>query len=633
MSSERADRDAQVGQDINAARDVYASARDLTVIHQYPVGHGHPAAVPVMRRLWGNVPARNPAFTGREGLLAAVREALVSGDRAVVQALHGMGGVGKTQLAAEYAHRFADSYDLVWWIAAEQAGLIGEQFAVLAGEMGCVELGAGSHAARRAVIGELRVRDRWLLVFDNAEDPEDVAEWLPGRSGHVLITSRTRAWSEVAVPVDVDVLARDESVEMLRGRLRGLDVTGAGQLADELGDLPLALAQAAGFMAETGATAGQYLELLQSRAGELLDRGVPGSYPGSLAAVTLLIADRLRHGEPAAAQLADICAFLAPEPIPEDLFTTGTATLPRELAARASDQLAWRQTLAALTRHALARVDQGKVVMHRLTQAILRDRLTPDDAATTRRHAEAVLAASDPGEPDNPASWPRWAVLMPHLLTADLAVTNDHDLRAMACSGCYYIQARGDYRPGHDLARDLRQKWQQQFGGDDWHTMTITTYLAMALHNLERYGEARDLDEDTLIRCRRVLGDDHPHTLNSANNLANDLRGLGEYQAARELDEDVLARCRRVLGDDHPDSLDCASNLAADLRGLGEYQAARELDQDLHTRSHQIFGDDHPRTLTFAGNLAADLRGLGEYQAASDLEEGYGDTARTQGQN
>ncbi len=132
-----------------------------------------PGSVP---RVW-NIPARNPGFTGRDGLLVAVRERLLAGDRAVVQALHGMGGVGKTQLAAEYAHRFAGTYDLAWWVACEQAGLIGEQFAALGAELGCAQVGAGADAVRAAVLAELRERGRWLLVFDNAEAP---ATWRGG---------------------------------------------------------------------------------------------------------------------------------------------------------------------------------------------------------------------------------------------------------------------------------------------------------------------------------------------------------------------------------------------------------------------------------------------------------------------
>jgi TIR domain/NB-ARC domain len=246
-----------------------------------------PGTVP---RIW-SIPARNPGFTGRDALLVVVRERLLAGDAAVVQALHGMGGVGKTQLAAEYAHRFAGTYDLAWWVNAGQGGLIGDEFAALGLALECIEAGAAVEAVHAAVLAELRQRGRWLLVFDNAETPADVTPWLPGGGGHVLITSRERGWAEVAAPVEVDVLARAESVALLQARVTGLEAADADQLAAELGDLPLAIAQAAGFTAETGMGAREYLGLLRTRAGQLLAQGVPGSYPRSLAATTGLIAD------------------------------------------------------------------------------------------------------------------------------------------------------------------------------------------------------------------------------------------------------------------------------------------------------------------------------------------------------
>ena len=572
-------------------------------------------------RVW-NVPARNPGFTGRDALLAAVRQRLLAGDRAVVQALQGMGGVGKTQLAIEYVHRFADSYDVAWWVNAEQAGLIGDQFAALGAALGCVESGAGTGAVRAAVLADLHQRGRWLLVFDNAENPADIAGWLPGGAGHVLITSRERAWAEIAAPVEVDVLARAEAVAILRGRVTGLGAADADRLADRLGDLALAVAQAAGFMTETGMPAAVYLDLLATRAGTLLDRAAPGSsYPRSLAAVTRLAADRLDREDPAAAQLASVCAFLAPEPVPDDLFTSAPGELPGELAARAADPLAWRQTLARLARQSLARIDQRGLVMHRLTQAILRDRLTAEQSAATRACTEAILAAADPGDAGNPVSWPRWAQLMPHLLAADLAATGSPGLRRMACNACWYLLARGDTRTAYGLAADMRQHWRDRLGDDHENTLGNATYLAWALRAMGRYAEARDLDQDTQARRRRVLGDDHPDTLGSAGNLAIDLIRLGEYQAARDLNQDTLARYRRVLGEDHPNTLISAASLAVNLWNLGEHQAARDLDQDTLARRRRVLGDDHPDTLSSASNLAADLRTLGEHQAARDLDQ------------
>ena len=463
-----------------------------------------------------------------------------------------------------------------------------------------------------------------------------------------------------ATPVPVDVLARAESV-LLRDRAPGLGDADADRLADQLGDLPLAVAQAAGFMAETGIPVGEYLDLLRTQAGRLLDQPAPGSsYPRSLAAATRLAADRLDRDDPAAAQLASLCAFLAPEPVPDDLFTSAPGQLPGELAARAADPLAWRQTLAHLARQSLARVDRRGLVMHRLTQAILRDRLTAEQAAATRACSEAVLAAADPGDPANPVTWPRWAQLMPHLLEANLA--DSPVLRWMARDACWYLLARGDTRTGHALVADLRQHWRNQLGDDHEHTLKAATFLAWALRVMGRYTEARELDadtlarsrrrsasypetlgsannlatdlrnlseyqaaraldEDTLARCRRALGEDHPYTLEAAGNLAIDLRMLGEYQAARALEKDTLARCRRALGEDHPYTLGAASLVAADLRMLGEYQAARALDKDTLARCRRALGEDHPSTLEAAGDLAIDLRMLGEYQAARALDE------------
>jgi hypothetical protein len=585
-----------------------------------PVGSGPrlPGSVP---QIW-NVPARNPGFTGRDDLLVQVRERLLGGDRAVVQALHGMGGVGKTQLAAEYAHRFAGSYDVVWWIAAGQAGLIGDQVAALAIELGCVPVGADSVMAARAALTELRGRGRWLLIFDNAEQPQELAPWLPGGTiGHVLITTRNQVWDEVAAPIGVHVLARAESVAILRARVAGLTSADADRLAKELGDLPLGVTQAAGYLVETGMPVGMYFDLLATRAGKILSEGRPSTYAQSLAAATQLVIDRLTARDPAAAELVQLCSFLAPEPIPLDWFRQASAHMPGSLAARAADPVSWSQLLAEVGRSSLARIDWRGLQLHRLTQAIVRDRLTPGQLAASRASVESALIANYPGDPEDPASWPGWAQLMRHLLAVDPAGSDNPGLRDLACHAGWYLLLHGDAPGCQDFASHLYEQWCRRLGDDHRHTLRAAKNIAAALASMDRYESARQLYQDTFARQRRALGDGHPDTLASATNLAVCLLTLGDAQAARELDEDTLARRRLTLGNNHPHTLSSASGLANDLRMLGEVQAARELHEDILARRRLTLGNNHYRTLTAATSLASDLRALGHVQAARELEE------------
>jgi tetratricopeptide (TPR) repeat protein len=597
-----------------------------------------------------------------------VREALLAGDRAVVQALHGMGGVGKTQLAAEYAHRFARSYDLVWWIASEQPGLIGHQFTALADVLGSPGPGADLEVTRRAVMGRLHEMQRWLLVFDNAEYPGDLAGWLPGGTGHVLITSRASGWAEIAAPVEVGVLDRAESVAILRDRLPALADGDADRIAGAVGDLALAVAQAAGYITDVGMPGRDYVALLESRTAEVMRAGRPVTYPQPLAAVTQLALEQLRAEHSAAAEIAVLCAFLAPEPVPAEWFPRAGAALPSPLARKAADPVAWHQVLAAAGRSGLARLGNGELQMHRLTQAVIRGQLSARQAASARSRAGEILAASHISHLNRrgaqaPATWPEWARLLPHLLALDPASSGNPRLRSLARNAVWYLGKRGDARAGRDLAQHLHEQWQQALGADHPETLDARYLLAFALSEMGRYKEAHDLYEDTLARRRRVLGENHLATLQTANALALQLRELGNRQAARELLADVLGRFReahaddlhaisgtannlartlfdlgetdtasqlhevaltgfrRALGDDHPDTIECAMSFAVDMRELGQAGAARHLHEDALARNRRVLGDDHPQTLKCVEELAADLRAAGDADAARELDE------------
>ncbi|WP_172899106.1 FxSxx-COOH system tetratricopeptide repeat protein [Micromonospora coriariae] len=569
-----------------------------------------------------NVPHRHPAFTGREAALASLRERLTSGDRAVVQALHGWGGVGKTQVAIEYAHLFGGAYELVWWIDAERPDLIGEQISALAVAAGWVDPETIVTTALTTTMQRLRAVSRWLMIFDNAESAEHLASWLPPQNGHVIITSRSSTFADVAIPVELDVFTRSESITLLRQYLPLLGDREADRLAHALGDLPLGLAQAGGLIVETKMTVPEYLAELDVRAAMVLAESKPASYTAPLAAAVQLSTSQLRTEDPAAFQLLNLCAYLAPEPIPLDWFTAaGADALDEPLATVVTARLAFRLSLRRLARVGLARLTDDGMQLHRLTQAVLRDQGTPQECEMARQRVEGLIASVEPdNDGSDPASWPAWATLLPHLLTLDPA-TAGRRVWTVACNALYYLVMRGEYQTALSLAEAWHRHWLAAAGPDDRHVLWAANQVATAHHRLGHHEQARRLNEDTLSRHSRALGDDHSNTLTSANNLAVNLAALGDHERARQLNEDTLNRRRRALGDDHPDTLRSANNLAINLAASGDHERARQLNEDTLNRRRRVLGDDHPDTLSAANNLAVNLTALGEDEQARQLDE------------
>jgi tetratricopeptide (TPR) repeat protein len=568
--------------------------------------------LPVKKPEIWKIPPHNPHFWGREKLLGTIRERFLAGNRTAAQSLHGISGVGKSQLALEYAHRFGGTYDLAWWVESPHPGVTGDKFTALGIRLGCVQPGDDTETVRYAVLAELRRRGRWLLVFDNASDASHLREWLPGESGHVLITTREGSLDQIAPSIEVDVLPRPESVTFLTDRVRGLGPVDAGELADELGDLPLAIAQAVEDMREAGFTAANYLDLLRRKTTEILKERRLVGYPDSLVATIELSADNL---ETEAAELASLCAFFAPEPLPLALFTKSVQELPPPL----NDEMVLLKARTQLTWQSLARIDQDALQMHRLTQTILRNRLTDEEKAKKKAYVETILATGHPGDPEDPAVWPAWAQVLPHLLAAIRVDTENVGLRAAACAGCSYLLARGGIDKGYDLAREMYERWRGTLGEDDPATLLAADTLARAMNLRGKHAAAHDLVANTLARRERTLGEDHPDTLASKSNLAATLGMMGKFGYARRLNQETLDGRRRVLGPDHRHTLTTASNLAANLGELGLNSEAKELDKDTLRRLQITLGADHPDTLTTASNLSFTLGRLKESKEAIKL--------------
>jgi DNA-binding SARP family transcriptional activator len=577
-----------------------------------------PPAAGQLPEVW-KAPMRNPHFTGRSGMLDELRQRLRSGEGTlVVQALYGLGGVGKTQLAIEYAHRFAGDYDLVWWIDAEQAVFIAGQLARLGGKLNLPTRLTVADTVE-LVLAELRRRRRWLLIFDNAERPQHVADYQPGGAGHVLITSRSPGWGGLGGRLEVDVLTRPETVTLLRRRIPELDDRLADQLATELGDLPLAAAQAAAYLEQTGLPPGEYLSRFRTRRASLLARGEVLGYQGRVDTTWTLSLERLRSGTPAAVPLLELAAFLAPEPIPLRLLTAHPELLDEPLRSAAADPDALDDVLEAVVGLSLARRQPDSFQLHRLVQAVIRQQRPPAQQQTTVDRVLTLLAAAHPGSPNNPASWSAYAELAPHVLAAGPLGDDRADSRRLMLSTVDYLNTRGDSRTSRLIAQALLDRWRDHLGPAHPDTLRSATVLTFALAWLGEYGQARALGQDTLERCRRALGPDHPHTVRSATALTFTLAELGEHEQARALGQDTLERCRRVLGPDHLVTLHSAGNLTLTLAELGEYKRARALGQDTLERCRQAFGPDHLITLRLAAVLTYALAGLGEHGQARAL--------------
>ena len=318
----------------------------------------------------------------------------------MVQALYGLGGVGKTQLAIEYAHRCAADYTITWLIDAEQPVLIPSQLADLAGRLGLPTQGEASHIAQQ-VLTELGGRSDWLLIFDNAGHPEDIAGYLPAGkgAGHVLVTSRFPGWGALGGRVEVDVLERKDTVALLRARIPEMTPDVAEKLAAELGDLPLAAAQAAAYLEQTDLPAPDYLRRFRTRRAALLSHGDVLGYQGRVDTTWALSLERLRATDPTAVALLEVSAFLAPEPIPLTLFTGHPEFLDGPLQTISADPDTISDAIGAAVELSLVRRHPDGFQLHRLVQAVIR---TSAAACRPRRHRRRRAFSAGSGPPRRP---------------------------------------------------------------------------------------------------------------------------------------------------------------------------------------------------------------------------------------
>jgi tetratricopeptide (TPR) repeat protein len=593
----------------------------------------------------GGVPPRNTRFIGRSRLLSelhATFQQAASG--AAVVTLHGLTGVGKTHLATEYAHLFGSEYDVVWWVRAAERGTLREKLAGLAPALGLVT-GSAYGERLRAVHNALRRGEpytRWLVVLDGADQPEDVYDLVPTGPGHVLITSQNRGWSEYnSALVEVPVYDRAESVAFVRRRAPRLDAADADKLAEALGDHALALDQNAGALDDTDIPVDDHLARLGRGAGPDDGLRIADDFRMTYHRAFLLLLDRLREDRPEAVHLLRLCAFFAPGPVPLRLLRAAADVpdLPDELAALLGDPGVWADTVHKLAKWSVLQTDPPDLAsaeaaggaetaqLHPLVHRSVRSEMRESEQAGYARVVRAVLAAADPGQPDDPRTWPGFAEIVPHLAASGALDGRDPRVRDLVLHCLRYLSQSGEYTVGLDLSRRALAAWRsdEDGAGPDPGIWDLVHHHGNLLRGSGDYAATEVSDREAWTRLSAERGAEHPDALRAAAGLAADLRGLGRYDEAEEFSGHVARATLAARGPDHPLTLIADNNHAVSLRLLGRYAEALDVDRATLRARSALHGPDHRWTLLSEVACTEDLWLLGRHAEAAEQQRGsYG---------
>lgn len=509
-------------------------------------------------RHW-NVPGRNDYFTGRDDMLTTLEELVnQDGTAALTQTISGLGGIGKTQIAVEFCHRHRERYPFgIFWADASSADNLKASYHGFAVELGWIDSKVPVDEGAEAWLRRSRSAPGWLLVLDNADDPEQVDDLVPkSAQGHVVITTRHADPEWGLAPLRVDVWPLADAVRFLAERSGRQDVRWAEDLEDlaqGLGCLPLALEQAGAYLRQQP-TVGvhDYLDGFRRRKIAFLEkkksaRPLRGDYEHTVATTWSISFDRL---EPAAGAALGAMAFLDPDEIPTDFFLeffktdsdSDAVSLDLEDPTEISEQI-----VAPLRSYSLVEVVAGDATpslrIHRLVQEVVLHGLSlssDDELGSFFEKVHQALNQCFPLDPNSPESWKSGRRWMPHVV---------HGLGIWKS-----LKKPTLWAPTPLWARAGFNAWAAGF-----------------------YGTARVLLEETLEVSRRVLGHEHPSTLTAMANLAESLRALGDANTARTLLEETLEVSRKILGHEHPSTLTTMANLAASLWALSDANAARTL--------------------------------------------------------
>lgn len=571
---------------------------------------------------------RNPYFTGRENLLSQLHVRLRAETTGQIQALSGLGGIGKTQLALEYIYRYALSYSAIFWIEAETAKDITYSMLAVADVLHLPE--SGWHETERSRIAEvqrwLTMHKDWLLIWDNVEDLDLLARYLPkARSGAILLTTRAQALGSLALNLQLEMMGQEEGMLFLlrRANLLPSDATGSHlqafaavqpaeyeavkALVQTMGGLPLALDQVGAYIDETGFGLSDYVRHYEQHRLPLLTRRgtLVLDHPQSVATMFRLSYERVQQICPAAANLLKVCAFLAPEAIPDELFVEQALHLKSGSDEVAAEAVQFDLVLATLRRWSLVQyhIESQTLSLHRLMQAVLQDEMNNQEQQLWQRRAVHALNNRFPEYSHQ--VWEPCERLLPHVLkVAEATSLQERALASLLRKAADYLRERAQYEQAEQLYQRALQTGEQTLGVDHAQVASVLTSLAILYREQSKYEQAELLFLRALSIKERLLGRNHPEVALILTNLGLLYWKVGKYNEAASLHQQAQQISEELLGPEHPELAVPFLNLALVYWKLGKYRQAEPLCLRVITIWEQAYGLESPE-LTFA------LTGLG----------------------
>ena len=593
-------------------------------------------------KVWNIPNTRNPFFTGREQLLALLHKRLSTARTAALiqpQALYGLGGIGKTQAAAEYAFRYGDEYTHVFWMWAATRETLVADFVTLAELLDLPEKEEQDQPRMVAAVKRwLAAHEDWLLILDNADDLPLAQDFLPTRhKGYILFTTRAQAAGAIAASVEVEQLNLEEGTLLLLRWAKLLDMdspldhaqaadrTVAERIVREMDGLPLALVQAGAYVEETGCSLADYHHLYATHHKDLLARRsrLLLDYPDTVATTWSLSFLLVEQANPTAADVLRLCAFLAPDAIPEELLTRGAAELGTIPGAEARDPFKLNEALDVLRRYSLVRRNgsTNTLSIHRLVQTVLKESMDQEtQRAWAERTVRVVNAAFPEAKYDTGANHQSY---LPHVQECATLIIQYHlhfpEAARLLYQAGAFLYSHGFYPQSQSLHQQALAIREQVFGSDNSVVAESLNVLAILSRLQGDYQQAEEFHQQALTIREKTLGSEHPATVESLNNLGVLYRTQGKYEQAEPLLKQALSINEQSLGSEHSDTLITFINLAKLYAEQRKYEHAEPLLQQALAAFERVLEPGHPLIAHNLNLLARLAYEQGNYERAETL--------------